>query len=77
MHYLRHRSSHIAVVAVLLGLIVLPMNRLQNLWLGVGIKTVCLLSYPLVLYVAGLYRPGELQYVRESLGAFLKSRRSR
>jgi O-antigen/teichoic acid export membrane protein len=71
------RLFKIAVVAVLLGLIVLPMSRLENLWLSVGIKAVCLLSYPLVLYVAGLYRPGELQYMRQSLSAFLSSRRSR
>jgi O-antigen/teichoic acid export membrane protein len=71
------RLFKIAVVAVLLGLIVLPMSRVENLWLSVGIKAVCLLSYPLVLYVARLYRPAELQYIRESVRSFLSSRRSR
>ena len=71
------RLFKIAVVAVLLGLVVLPMSRLQDFWLSVGIKALCLLSYPLVLYVAGLYRPAELQYIRESVSAFLSSRRSR
>jgi len=70
------RLFKIAVVTVLLGLVVLPVNRFQDAWLSVGVKMLCLLSYPLVLYVAGLYRPAELQYVRQSVSAFLASRRS-
>ena len=71
------RLLKIGVVAVLLCLVTLPLGRLQSAWLSVGVKTVCLLSFPLVLYIARFYRPAELQYVRQGVIAFVSSRGSR
>jgi len=69
------RLVKIAVVTVLLSLVTFPVARLGIVGVGIGIKALCLLAFPLVLYVVRFYRPDELQYVRDSLRLLTSSGR--
>jgi O-antigen/teichoic acid export membrane protein len=75
IRYEYERLLKIAVVAAVLCLVILPLGRVQSVWLGVGVKALCLLSFPLVLYIARFYRPAELEYVRHSLIGLVSSRK--
>jgi O-antigen/teichoic acid export membrane protein len=69
------RFLKIAVVTVLLSLVTFPVARLGSVGVGIGIKAICFLAFPLILYVVRFYRPDELAYVRHSLSLIVSSRK--
>ena len=70
------RLLKIAVVTVLLSLVTFPVARIGNIGLGIGIKGLCLLAFPLVLYLVRFYRSDELEYARHSFSLLVSSRKS-
>jgi O-antigen/teichoic acid export membrane protein len=71
------RLLKIVVVAIALCLVALPLARLENALLAVGIKAVCLLMFPVALYILRFYTAEELEYARHAVVAFVPSLRPR
>jgi len=69
------RLLKIAVVTLVLSLVIFPVSRLGSFAVGIGIKAICFLAFPVILYAVRFFRPDELEYVRHSLSLIASSRK--
>ena len=68
------RLLKIAVVTLLLSLVIFPVARFGSVGVGIAIKTISFLAFPVILYFVRFYRRDELQYLRQSLSLIASSR---